>query len=546
MRHVKHKHASPKSPRTTRTRLLIAAGLASALTISPIAASAIAATSETSSDTIIAFGSDGWSYYRGSTAPPSDWRDGDNGWRTGTAPLGFGIGTGSLGTKLTNDLSPRPLATYFARSFTLTEVPAAGVTLTTWADDGVAVSVNGDEVLRRNLRAGEVTFTSYATAAPQTSQARTAPVTVTVPAAELHVGENVIAAQVQSNWRNTHNVTFDAKLTANATSTPAPSPTPTPAPTPTPTPTPTPEPTPAPTPEPAPTPTPVPEPEPETDGGVVSGWGAPAWRDEFDHVDASTGTPAIDPSKWNVRDRSDLGLLQDAAVPTRDQVSVDGNGIAHLKGDWLDTPLARPAGQAGAPTLTHKTGYMDQRSLGSGDMSYGQQYGRWEVRAKTPTGPQTYGSLAAFWLRNSQSGEIDIMEAWGYNEQAAPGGQRIDTATTTVHTQTSGSGNQKYYWTHTDFANDTPPWSEFHTYAFEFTPSYAAIIVDGKELGRATPATHPNLWNKEYFGSPLHVRLNLHIGPSAQYWGLPDPAHKEWTQPLDYQVDYVRIWSYQG
>ena len=32
----------------------------------------------------------------------------------------------------------------------------------------------------------------------------------------------------------------------------------------------------------------------------------------------------------------------------------------------------------------------------------------------------------------------------------------------------------------------------------------------------------------------------------AQYWGLPDPNNKDWTQPLDYQVDYVRIWKYQG
>jgi beta-glucanase (GH16 family) len=233
-------------------------------------------------------------------------------------------------------------------------------------------------------------------------------------------------------------------------------------------------------------------------------------------------------------------------VPSKEQVTVDANGVAHLKGEWLDTPLARPVSHSGVSTLTHKTGYMDQRSLASDDATYSQQYGRWEIRAKTPTGPHTYGALAAFWLRNGQSGEIDIMEAWGYNETAAPGGQRIDTATTTVHTQTSGSGNQKYIWHHADFGGPKPVWDDFHTYAFEYTPTYAAIIVDGKELTRATPATHPNLWDQRYFGTPMHVRLNLHIGPSPQYWGLPDPAHKEWTQPLDYQVDYVRMWKYNG
>lgn len=506
------------APTRTRTRVLLGAVIASALAIAPITAAAAAPSDGTT--TLVPLGSTGWSYYRGASAPASDWRDGDNAWRTGTAPLGFGIGTGTLATRIPNDFTTKPLATYFTRSFDLAAVPADGVTLKTWADDGVIVYVNGGEALRRNLPAsGAIGFGSYATAAPQSTTARATPVTVTIPASKLHVGENVIAAQVQANWRNSPNITFDAELQApSAQLTPGPSP--------------------------APTPNPTPEP-PATDSGEVSGWGAPAWRDEFDYTDPSTGKPGIDPAKWNVRDRSDLGLLQDAAVPDRNQVSVDADGIAHLKGDWLDTPIARPAGQSGAPLLTHKTGYMDQRALNSDDVAYSQRYGRWEIRAKTPTGPDTYGSLAAFWLRNDQSGEIDIMEAWGYNDGPAPGGQKIDTATTTVHTKTSGSGNEKYYWTH-DFSGSTPPWAEFHTYAFEYTPSYAAVIVDGVVKARVTPADHPNLWDPSYFGSPMHVRLNLHIGPSATYWGLPDPQHRDWTKPLDYQVDYVRMWSYQG
>ena len=40
------------------------------------------------------------------------------------------------------------------------------------------------------------------------------------------------------------------------------------------------------------------------------------------------------------------------------------------------------------------------------------------------------------------------------------------------------------------------------------------------------------------------MRLNLHVGPSAKYWGIPDPTHKDWTKPLDFQVDYLRIWNY--
>lgn len=273
-----------------------------------------------------------------------------------------------------------------------------------------------------------------------------------------------------------------------------------------------------------------------TDPAFVAGWGMPAWRDEFD-------SNTVNSTKWNVRSRSDLGLLFDAAVPDPGQVSVV-NGVLTIRGDWLDTPFQRPAGQSGIPLITHKTGYLDHRSLKSGDVSYAQRWGRWEMRAKTPTGPKTLGSLAAFWLRNSNSGEIDIMEAWGYNAGPAPGGQRIDTSTTTVHTQTSGSGNQKYIWHHADHQTmKHVAWDGFHTYAFELMPTYAKIIVNGKTLVTTTPAQSPNLWDTQYFNTPLHVRLNLHIGPSVQYWGIPDPNNRSITQPLKYEVDYVRIYQ---
>jgi beta-glucanase (GH16 family) len=477
------------------------------------------------------FSSSGWSYYRGTAAPTAAWKTAAAGWPTGVAPLGFGADTGTLGTRIPNTLTTKPLATYFQKSFTLDAIPATGITLTSWADDGVVIFANGTEVARKNLPSGPVKHGGYATIAPQSAKARASTFSVTIPASALVVGRNVLAAQVQSNWRATPNITFDARLTMQAPAPLAPAPVPAPPVT-------------AP-PVPAPPVTAPPVIAPPATGPAAA-WGTPAWQDDFTYIDPATGQPAIDPTKWNVRDRSDLGLLFDTAVPTASQVTVDSSGIAHLRGEWLDAPAERSSGTSG-PALTHKTGYMDQRRLESGDVSYGQQYGRWEIRAKTPTGPKTYGALAAFWLRNDNSGEIDIMEAWGYNEQAAKGGQRIDTSTTTVHTHTSSPDkNQKFFTHHADGGATSKPWDGFHTYAFELTPTSAAVFVDDVKVATYTPQSHPTLWNTEYFGSPLHVRLNLHVGPSATYWGLPDPANKEWTQPLDYQVDYVKIWSYRG
>ncbi|HIT75873.1 MAG TPA: family 16 glycosylhydrolase [Candidatus Avipropionibacterium avicola] len=289
---------------------------------------------------------------------------------------------------------------------------------------------------------------------------------------------------------------------------------------------------------------PAEEPVPADPPASVPGWGEPVWRDEFTHRDPETGQPSVDPAKWNVRGRDDLGLLFDAAVVDRDQVSVDADDILHIRAEWLDEPVIRPPSQTGPRELWHLTGYLDQRRINPGDVTRGWRYGRWEIRARTPSGPQTLGALSGFWLRNSQSGEIDILEAWGYDRQAVRE-QRIDTATTTVHTHTSDpSQNQKYIWHHSEHGGPERVWQDFHTYAFEYTPTYAAVVVDGQVLVRVTPATHPNLWDERYFDSPLHMRLNLHVGPSQRYWGLPDPDRREATQNLDLQVDWVRVWAF--
>ncbi|MDW4573613.1 glycoside hydrolase family 16 protein [Microbacterium sp. M3] len=473
----------------------------------------VVSTEATRTTDLVPASSAGWSYWRSSTAPAPTWRTDSAAWQTGTAPFGWGRDTGAVGTVLPTVSGSQPLSTYFKKTFSLDSQLPESVRLTTWADDGVVLYLNGREIARANVASStEISHNSYATAAPNSLNARQRPVVVDVPVSALRAGTNVLAAQVVSNWRATPNISFDANLVATygqddgaaAPGTGAGTP----------------------------------------GDGSVAGWGAPDWRDEFSYVDPTTGKPAVDPGKWNVRDRSTLGLLPDAAVVDKNQVTVDSNGIMHIRADWLDQPVIRTSG-AGPAQIWHRTGYLDQRSLRSGDVSRSQQYGRWEIRAKVPTGPNTLGALAAFWLRNSQSGEIDIMEAWGYDDGPLRD-QKIDSATTTVHTQTSGAGNEKFFWTHSEHGGPVPVWADFHTFAFELTPTYAAIIVDGKELARTTPAKNPTLWNKDYFGSPLHMRLNLHVGPSALYWGLPDPNNRAATQNLDFQVDYVRTWSYDG
>ncbi|WP_443464413.1 SH3 domain-containing protein [Glutamicibacter ardleyensis] len=292
-----------------------------------------------------------------------------------------------------------------------------------------------------------------------------------------------------------------------------------------------------------PKPSPLPQPEaPKTEtlpSDVLKTWGQPDLRDEFTHVDQS-GKPAVDPSIWNVRGRDTLGLLPDKTVVAKDQVSVDQSGIAHLKADWLDKPVSAKT----APfERVMETGYMDMRSLREGDANYAQRYGRWEIRAKVPTKAGTSnGVLAAFWLRNENSGEIDIMESWG-SSPTPPSYQKVGTSTTTVHTQTSGKNNQKQFWVlERELGITEHVANKFHTWALEYTPDRFAMYYDGKLAFETTPKESPDIWGPS-FQSPLHVRLNLHMGMSEKYFGLPDPTKKQQTQNSDFQVDYVRVWD---
>lgn len=153
-----------------------------------------------------------WSYYHEAAAPASTWRDtafDATAWKTGPAPLGWG--SASIKTPITSPTTPRPLATYYRSSFTIPtgSIPAGGLTLTTRADDGIIVFVNGTEVGRANLPTGTITHTSYALTAPNTTNATANPITFTVPASALAEGANVISVQVQSNYKATRDSSFD-------------------------------------------------------------------------------------------------------------------------------------------------------------------------------------------------------------------------------------------------------------------------------------------------------------------------------------------------
>ncbi|MGP9734372.1 fibrinogen-like YCDxxxxGGGW domain-containing protein [Brachybacterium sp. AOP42-C2-15] len=174
-----------------------------------------------------------WAHYYETDAPSSTWKDvafDDSTWANSPAPLGWG--SNELGTELTA-AGTKPLTAYFRHSFTLDDATQiAALELTTRADDGLVVYVNGTEVGRSNMPAGTVGHGTYATAAPRTPDAIANPLTLTAPGNLLVTGENVITAEVHLNYRSTPTLSYDLSAVLVPGEQPAPDPDPEPNPVP--------------------------------------------------------------------------------------------------------------------------------------------------------------------------------------------------------------------------------------------------------------------------------------------------------------------------
>ena len=187
-------------------------------------------TPPTASDrTLIASGAS-WAWRYSNAAPPANWTGtsfDDSSWAHGPATLGFGSYGPTTNIDVPPPTSDRPRSAQFRRSFTV-EAPSTltDITLTTRANDGIALYLNGTELRRVNLPTGTLAHTTYATAAPSNTTATNNPVTFTVPASALRTGTNTLAASVHLNYRATPDIAYDLKLTAKETGPPPPPPPP--------------------------------------------------------------------------------------------------------------------------------------------------------------------------------------------------------------------------------------------------------------------------------------------------------------------------------
>lgn len=251
----------------------------------------------------------------------------------------------------------------------------------------------------------------------------------------------------------------------------------------------------------------------------------PNWQLDAAGSDDFT-SPSINTIKWNVHNNFDHYGEPEVHTNRSTNVYIDpsiSNGALILKvnketytcpGANLNPYDCAKQNSTGQP-YSYTSGYLDTRS------TFG--FGYYEIRCKLPQGR---GFWPAFWLHNggcdaaSQAAgtsfynEIDIFENDGRDmtkhtsnlHAYIPGTVNPDT-NNTAGCPIVSDAYQEYHLSSTD-----PDFSNWHTFAVDWTPNYFVWYIDGKEV-RKSP-------NDIGITHPMHIIANLAIFP----WDLPDAS----------------------
>ncbi len=145
-------------------------------------------------DTLIQAG-DIWQYFKGTSEPPSDWRDtgfDDTAWLSG--PTGIGYNDNDDATVL-NDMSGNYITVYLRKSFDNPFSAYESIVLSVDYDDGFVAYINGVEVARSNIT-GEPAYDVGASA--QNEAGTPADYDLTAQSHLFTPGTNVLAIQLRN------------------------------------------------------------------------------------------------------------------------------------------------------------------------------------------------------------------------------------------------------------------------------------------------------------------------------------------------------------
>ncbi len=162
---------------------------------------------------LISYG-DSWRYYDKGSLDNANWTApsySEDGWRQGSAPLGYGKEDVNTTLDYGNNASQKRPTAYFRHAFNLDVTPSANdkMTLRFTIDDGLIVYVNGTEAGRYNMPDGQVSYNTYASSyAPGNPDNGV----MELPVNLFRKGSNMIAVEVHNNSGSSTDLYWDAQL----------------------------------------------------------------------------------------------------------------------------------------------------------------------------------------------------------------------------------------------------------------------------------------------------------------------------------------------
>lgn len=160
-----------------------------------------------------------WRYLDDGSNPGTTWRSrtfDDTAWKSGPAQLGYGDGDEATEVGSGPSANDRFITTYFRHAFTVDNPQnITALTLQLLVDDGAVVYLNGEEVVRQNLPAGEITHQTLAGSSIG-GAAESQFTSHSIPTTALVAGTNVIAVEVHQVAANSSDIGFDLSLVASA------------------------------------------------------------------------------------------------------------------------------------------------------------------------------------------------------------------------------------------------------------------------------------------------------------------------------------------
>ncbi|MFY9152204.1 MAG: CotH kinase family protein, partial [Prolixibacteraceae bacterium] len=172
---------------------------------------------KTNGDSILVSKEQIWKYSDTGTEPITTWKNpdfDDNNWKSGQAELGYGDGDEKTLVDYGGSNSNKYITTYFRKNFSLkNKQKITGLTLNLKCDDGAVVYLNGTEIQRYNMPAGEIGF---GTLAPTTINGtdESAFHTFSIDSGNLVNGTNSISVEIHQADAGSSDISFDLELVA--------------------------------------------------------------------------------------------------------------------------------------------------------------------------------------------------------------------------------------------------------------------------------------------------------------------------------------------